>query len=210
MRMAALVSLALASVATGARAQHISTTYGGGISGGWALSEGTFGSRVRNGYDLTGELLILAQGAPVGIRFDAMYTHFGALPTLINELPTATGGSAAVYGALFDIVVGPPMGSGIHPYTVLGGGLYDRSVSVTRTAGQAVVFDDPYWGFTNKSIASSATSVSGTEIKPGVSYGGGLALGFSAITFFAEIRYHIIFTNVSHTNLLPITLGLRF
>jgi hypothetical protein len=207
--MAALASLALATAPAGVQAQQISTTYGGGVGGGWAFSEGQFGRRVRNGYDVTGELLILAQGAPVGIRVDAMYSHFGASPGLLNELPSATGGSAGVYGALFNLVVGPPMGHGFHPYTLLGLGAYGRRVSITRTTGLTATFNDPYWGFKNETIASAVSSITKTELKFGTNYGGGLAVGISAITIFAEIRYHIIYTNVAHTNLLPITLGLR-
>jgi len=209
--MAALASLVVASVPVSMQAQKISTTYGGGISGGFALSVGSFGSRVHNGYDLTGELLILAQGAPVGIRLNAMYTHFGtASSALLNELPTATSGSASVLGALFDLVIGPPMGTGFHPYTLLGAGAYDRIISVTRTAGQPVTFNDPYWGFKSQTISSATTSLDKTELKLGVNYGAGIAVGLGPIALFAEIRYHIIYTNVSHTNLLPITLGLRF
>ena len=59
-------------------------------------------------------------------------------------------------------------------------------------------------------IPSTATNLVKTELKFGTNYGGGLAFGISAITIFVEIRYHIIYTNVAHTNMLPITLGLRF
>ena len=139
-----------------------------------------------------------------------MYDRFTASPGLINEFPTAKSGSAAIYGGLFDIIAGTPMGTGIHPYGLFGLGGYVRHVSVTRTPGVPATFNDPFAGFSNLAVPANATGVAATEVKFGTSYGGGIAIGTPAVSFFAEIRYHIIFTNVDHTDLLPITLGIRF
>lgn len=207
---AGLLVLATSGVARAARGQQASTNYSFGVAGGWALPKGVFGDGTRAGYALGAELLLLAPGAPVGLRFDGMFDHVAATPGLIDQLPTATNGSAWVGGLIVDAVVGTPKGTGFHPYALVGGGVYARHVSIDRASGTAVTFNEPFWGFTNYAVPASATSEGGMEERFGMNYGGGIAFGIPVVTFFAEIRYHIIYTSGEHTDLLPITVGIRF
>jgi hypothetical protein len=185
-------------------------SYSVGVGGGIAVAEGALGDRFHNGYALSAEVLTLAPGAPIGIRLDGMFNHFGGSQTLINELPSATGGSALVYGLMLDAVLGTPKGRGFHPYGLVGFGLYMRHVSVDRTPGDTATFNDPFLGFNNRVVSATATNATGTETVFGTHFGGGVSVGLGPVSIFVETRYHVIHTDVEHTHILPFTAGLRF
>jgi hypothetical protein len=190
--------------------QQGGASYSLGVGAGVAVAEGALGDRFHNGYDLSAQLLILAPGAPIGIRLDGTFDHFGGSQTLIDELPSATGGSASLFGLLLDAVLGTPKGKGFHPYGLVGFGLYLRDVSVDRTPGDTAIFNDPFLGFTNRAVPATATGERETEVKIGTHFGGGVSLGLGPISLFIETRYQIIDTDVTHTHILPISAGLRF
>ena len=207
-RLAALI--ALCAIAAGTLRAQGGANYSVGVGAGVAVAEGALGDRFHNGYDVSAQLLTLAPGAPIGIRIDGMFDHFGGSQTLVDELPTATGGSASIFGLLLDAVLGTPKGAGIHPYALVGFGLYLRHVSVDRTAGDTATFDDPFLGFTNRPVSATATNESATETKIGTHFGAGVSLGLGRISVFVETRYHVIDTDVTHTHILPISAGVRF
>jgi hypothetical protein len=206
----ALAALAGMGVVDTAGAQKAATSYSFGIGAGWALPKGVFGDGTRAGYEVSGQVLVLAPGAPIGLRFDGSFDHFRATPGLIDLLPTATSGSAAIGALTLDMVAGTPNGKGFHPYAMGGAGGYLRHVEVYRTAGTAVLWNEPFWGFSDGAVSTTATHETDTQLRFGVNYGVGFSVGIKAISLYAEARYHIIYTSDEHTNMLPITLGLRF
>lgn len=103
-------------------------------------------------------------------------------------------------------------------YLIGGGGLYYRNANLSQvvTVGNSVACTPAWlsWGFTcssgfvtaNQSLKSASSTV----------FGGNFGVGFtvripdSHYNFYLESRYHYAPTKGVHTQLLPITVGVRF
>ena len=117
----------------------------------------------------------------------------------------------------------------VHPYRSVGfyliggGGLYYRSVTVTRYQGTTLApYCDP-WLYYCSAVPVSASSVLGTRSRWdwGLDVGAGVTFTVSPpVSLYFEVRYHYIFDGTftdssgkktsADGQYLPITLGVRF
>lgn len=103
-------------------------------------------------------------------------------------------------------------------YVIGGGGLYYRDVSLSQpiSVGSSVSCSPPWlmWGVTcssgivtaNQNLASSNSTVLGGNIGIGFTF----KLPDSHYKLYVESRYHYAPTKGVHTQLVPISLGIRF
>jgi hypothetical protein len=103
-------------------------------------------------------------------------------------------------------------------YFMGGGGFYYRDVSLSRpvSVGDSVTCNPAWlwWGFSCSSgIVTAHQSLAGST---STALGGNVGVGFTAripdssYSFYIETRYHYAPTKGAHTQLMPITLGVRF
>jgi Outer membrane protein beta-barrel domain len=122
-----------------------------------------------------------------------------------------------VYALSGNILVGTPIGRGNTVYAIAGGGWYRRTLEAKQTVFQAGTVCSPYWSWwgeecVNGIFATDVTVGSRTSSAPGFNFGGGLTcqIGDSPAHIYVEARYHLAYTRNVHTQILPLTIGLRF
>lgn len=207
----ALMAGALAA-ALQARAQE--SNYGRftfNIGGGYTAPVGDTSGRLDEGGNVQ---------AGVGFNINQ---YFGILGTFqFNHLGITSGalaiadqpdGHARVYTATLDPVVRFPIGGGAKAYLLGGGGWMRRTVEFTRpTLAQTIVFD-PWWGYFGPAVIP-VNQVLGTyrSDDPAWDVGGGLdiPLGRSRAKLYMEARYIRGFTSRANTEILPVTIGIRW
>ena len=93
-------------------------------------------------------------------------------------------------------------------YATGGYGVYNRRLLLTASGGVAVVACDQFW---QVCVSSAPDMVSGnpSPYKGGFNAGAGVAFG-STNKFFAEVRYHHMFTAGAATEVIPLTFGIRW
>jgi hypothetical protein len=71
---------------------------------------------------------------------------------------------------------------------------------------------DPFFGFYNAAVPVQNVLASYSVYKPGVNGGMGFSFGTRKnVKFYAEARYHrMILSEHSHTDIVPVTFGVRF
>jgi hypothetical protein len=71
---------------------------------------------------------------------------------------------------------------------------------------------DPFFGFYQFGVPANQVVASYTVNKPGVNGGMGVSFGSKwHVKFYGEARYHRMFLgNDRHTDLLPVTFGIRW
>jgi hypothetical protein len=96
-------------------------------------------------------------------------------------------------------------------YLIGGGGLYRRTQQFTQPGVATAVGFDPFFGFYQFGVPTTQILSSYSVNKPGVNGGAGIALGSKwGGKFFAEARYHRIFTSGPHTDYVPVSFGFRW
>ena len=121
------------------------------------------------------------------------------------------------YALTANLLIGTPIGHGKAIYVIGGGGWYRRTLEAKQTIFQAGTVCSPYWSWwgeecVNGIFATDVTVGSRTSSAPGFNIGGGLThqLGESPAHIYVELRYHLAYTRNVHTELLPLTCGIRF
>jgi len=99
-------------------------------------------------------------------------------------------------------------------YVIGGGGFYRRTVELTAPTVATVTAFDPFFGvFYPAAVPANTVLGSFTQNKAGLNIGGGVSVRVRADSntkFFAETRYHYIYTSPQRTSVLPVTFGLRW
>ena len=99
-------------------------------------------------------------------------------------------------------------------YVVGGGGFYRRTIEFTEPIYAMVTAFDPFFGILYPAaIPANAILGSFTQNKGGLSIGAGVSIRVrenSKAKFFAEMRYHYMFTTPQATTVLPVTFGFRW
>lgn len=181
--VAALAALLVSATASSAQSSKALSV---GISGGAAIPVGDFGEDLTTGYNGTASLMFRSFGSPIGLRIDGMYNKMSVKDDRTIDIPGAGILDAAVIsGANANLVYNLP-GTGISPYLIGGAGVYNLKLDIDNG-------DDP-----------------DSETKFGVNGGIGAAFPLSGFTTFIEARFHHIFTDVSATQLVPVTFGISF
>jgi hypothetical protein len=155
-----------------------------GISGGAAIPAGDFGDLYTTGFNGTVSLMLRSVGSPVGLRLDGMYNKMSVKDDATITVPGfGIADAAVITGANANLVYHLP-GTGISPYLIGGGGIYNMKIDVDGG-------DDP-----------------DSENKFGVNGGIGASFPLSGFSTFIEARYHHVFTDNKATQFIPVTFGI--
>lgn len=156
-------------------------------------------TRLDAGWNLAGGVGVTK--GYVGIMVDVLYNHFGFTDQALARAG-ARRGSQQYWGITVDPVFHVNERGPIDFYITGGGGLYGRT---TKYRAFADLIGQP-------SVRYDVVS-SDTIYKPGVDGGAGFAFRIderSNIKFFAEARYHHMFTRGPGASFVPVTVGIRF
>jgi opacity protein-like surface antigen len=183
----AAFALGLSVATTGAQAQETTTTTTRpvrfGVSGGLTIPTGDFGDAVNTGYNINGLVEGKLTTVPIALRGEFTFAHFD-----FDEDVLGVGGSdrllAGIASALYYFPV-RTNGNVIRPYVIGGAGVYNFR-------------DSP------DNLPSESTT------KFGLNFGGGIEFQLTGFSAFGEVRDHIVFTDVSNTNMIPLTFGIKF
>jgi hypothetical protein len=152
-----------------------------GIAVGAAIPIGDFANAYNTGYNGTVGLGLSSVGSPVGLRFEGMYNKFLGRNDIGGD-PHANQPDSRVIAGTANLVYSLP-GQGIRPYLIGGGGYYGLKVDLTN-----------------------AESVN----KFGINGGIGAMFPLSGFNTYVEARVHNVFTDVSSTRFIPVTVGILF
>jgi hypothetical protein len=96
-------------------------------------------------------------------------------------------------------------------YATGGYGLYNRRLLLAAPGPVPVVVCDDFWDVCVRSSPVSSEIVSGDLglYKGGYNAGGGVTFG-TRTKFFAEVRYHHMFTSEVPTQVIPLSFGIRW
>lgn len=183
-----LVAAAVAVGSATAEAQYADTESGGVrllIGGGSTLALGDFGDAFNNGPHGIVGLSFQPRGFPLGIRIDGMYHRISGDEDVLgfDDLNTQVinGTANLVYS------FSTSAETAIRPYIVGGGGLYNL-----------------------KAVGDDVPDGVESDTEFGINAGAGFDYrATDNLGIFLEGRFHLIFTEVDNTNVLPISLGVR-
>ncbi len=141
------------------------------------------------------------------------YNQLGVSSSVLqNEgVPNGTG---RIYSLTLNPIVHFNPRGRFDTYIVGGGGYYRRTVEFTQPTLVTVTAFDPFFGvFFPAAIPAETVLGSFAQNKGGLNAGAGVSVrvrGDSNAKFFAEARYHYMFTTPVATTLLPVTFGFRW
>jgi opacity protein-like surface antigen len=148
-----------------------------------------------------------------GILGEFGYNQLGVTSAVLQREGVPDGQGRIYSLTLNPIVHFNPRGR-FDAYIVGGGGYYRRTVEFTEPSLIAVMAFDPFFGVLfPATIPANTVLGSFTQNKGGLNIGGGISVrvrGDSNAKFFAESRYHYIFTSPVGMGLLPVTFGFRW
>lgn len=141
-----------------------------------------------------------------------MYNGFGVSRAVLNEAKVPDGNAH-----LWSLTANPKIrfspDSKIDPYVVGGIGYYRRVVEFTQPTLVPTLIFDPFFGALFNTLVP-ANQVIGRITRDGFggSVGGGVdvRLGSGGLKLFGEIRYHHANTGSIDTQMVPVTVGLRW
>jgi len=180
----AIAAVAMAAFTTTASAQS-SKGLSIGISGGAAIPAGDFADLYTTGYNGTASIMMKSVGSPIGLRIDGMYNRLSVKDDALIVLPgQGEIESASIASANANLVYSLP-GTGITPYLIGGGGIYQFKVHGDNFSTDS-------------------------ENKFGINGGIGAAFPLSGFNTFIEARLHHVMTDNESTQFIPVTFGISF
>ena len=103
------------------------------------------------------------------------------------------GGNVHIWDFTLDPIVHVTPHKPVDFYLSGGIGVYHRTQDFTAPTTSTFTAFDPFFGFYNVGIPTTAILSSNSVVKPGVNVGGGIAFGSRwRAKFYAEARYHRI------------------
>jgi opacity protein-like surface antigen len=119
-------------------------------------------------------------------------------------------GTAKLHGFTLNPTVHLNPGGPVGGYITGGYGVYNRRFQITTETIQGGWYCDPWWGWCVPGYYPVDVLLRDFSTwKGGFNVGGGVTFGSSA-KFFADVRYHYIFTPNIRTEILPFSFGIRF
>jgi opacity protein-like surface antigen len=169
-------------------------------------------SRLDPGFNITGGAGY--NFAPwIGILGEFSYNQLGVSSAALAAFG-APQGSARMYSLTANPIVRLNPRGRYDAYVVGGGGFYRRTVEFTEPTYAMVTAFDPFFGILYPAaIPANAILGSFTQNKGGLNIGAGVSIRVredSKAKFFAEMRYHYMFTTPQATTVLPVTFGFRW
>jgi hypothetical protein len=153
-----------------------------------------------------------------GVKAEYMYYDLGFKDSVkANQgLPDATG---RLQSATLNLVYSHTLQGKLGVYAIGGGGWYQRTVEArSQFLPQGTVCQPGYklWGITcttgiNPLVDPAQTLSSNTVSAGGYNFGGGFTYRVNwKAKVYVEGRYHHSYTSDDHTNVFPVTVGLRW
>jgi len=176
---------------------------------GFTTPVGGTGTRLNTGYNFD-----LGAGVNfnpwVGALFQFNYNGMDINSATLNAIGFPNGDVRLWSFTLNPIVHLNPHGK-VDFYLIGGGGLYHREQEFTQPAVATALGFDPFFGFFRFPVLTNQVLASYSVNKPGVNGGIGFSLGgYKRAKFYAEARYHRMFIGDRHTDILPVTFGIRY
>ncbi|HLJ14830.1 MAG TPA: outer membrane beta-barrel protein [Bryobacteraceae bacterium] len=147
-----------------------------------------------------------------GITGNFMFNQLGITRGALDAL-NEPDGNGKVYSITADPTIHMPLGHGFNAYLLAGGGWLRRTVQFTQpTIAETTVFD-PWWGYFGPALVPVNQVLGSVSDNGGVyDIGGGLNIPLpnTGIKLYLEARYYHGFTNNSNTEIVPVSLGIRW
>ncbi|HWB86234.1 MAG TPA: outer membrane beta-barrel protein [Bryobacteraceae bacterium] len=180
------------------------------VGGGFSEPVKDLGHHLDTGWNATAGAGVNLD-SHVGVMVDFMYNHFGINRTSLNEVQ-APNGTAGVWAFTLDPIVRFAPHGHVGFYVTGGGGVYHRTVEFTQPAIADVTLFDPWFGvFFPSQVVTNQVIGSFSVTKPGFNIGAGVTFRVGDNSqFYAETRYHKMFTDRVNTTILPVTFGFRW
>ncbi len=149
----------------------------------------------------------------LGVVGEFGFNNFGLNAASLAKAGVPDGSTRLYSVTLNPIIRFNPRGR-FDAYVIGGGGYYRRTVEFTRPAVGFVTVFDPWFGtFFNAPVATNEVLGSFTQNKGGWNAGAGVTFRVKADSnakFYAESRYHYMYTTPRRTSVLPVTFGFRW
>lgn len=211
-RRALVLSLSLlflASVAGTAFAQNgqdrlFTFNVGGGIT--------PVVGELRDRLDFGGHVLAGAGmnlGNSFSINAEYMFNGLGIDRAVLNQVQ-APDGSVRMHSITLNPRIRFAGGGPVSPYVIGGIGWYRRTVEFTEPVLITTTFFDPWWGFVEVPTVADQVIASFTRDAFGGNLGLGVDFRLGGAKLYTEARYHHANTARRSTQILPVTLGIRF
>ena len=148
-----------------------------------------------------------------GVNAEFGYNQFGINAASLVAAGVPDGSTRLYSGTLNPIIRFNPNGR-FDMYLTGGGGYYRRTVEFTQPAIATITVFDPFWGaFFNAPVQTN--QVIGSFVQNKMGWNGGAGVSFrvkpdSNAKFYAETRYHYVYTTPRRTTVLPVTFGFRW
>ena len=129
------------------------------------------------------------------------------------RLAGVPAGSTRIYSVTLNPIVRFHPRGRFDAYVVGGGGYYRRTVEFPQPTTATITAFDPFFGFFPALVPANVVLGSFTQNKGGLNIGAGISVrvrGDSNTKFFAETRYHYLYTTPVRTSILPVTFGIRW
>jgi hypothetical protein len=180
------------------------------VGAGFTNPVGTTGRNLDIGWNV---------GAGGGINFNShlgamLDFNFNRLGVNSNALQSVgfPDGNVRMWSLTVDPIVHLFPRRSVDVYLIGGGGLYQRTTEFTVPGVATGTAFNPFFGFYPAAVPVNVVASSSTINKPGVNAGMGFTFGRKGrMQFYGEARYHRMLTgDYLHTDMLPVTFGVRF
>lgn len=179
------------------------------LGGGFTTPRNQTGDRVNEpGWNGTAGIGL---HAPVlGVRAEYQYNHFGINAPTLSSLGYPDG-TMRIHSVTLNPQIELPWFGPVRAYAIGGGGYYRRTVEFTAPTTATFLGFDPFFNvFYPVAVPANQVLSSFTQQKGGINGGFGFTLGGDRVKFYAEARYHHIYTRPQPTTMIPVTFGIQF
>jgi len=145
-----------------------------------------------------------------GVNLEGGYDSMGIGTNVLSNLGYG-GGRLSIFSVVVVPIINIMPKGPVDLYITGGGGYYRVNQDFTQPGVAIGTGFDPFFGYYQVPFATDVVVASYSMNKPGVDVGAGIAFGSHwGGKFFAEARYHRIFTgNDRHVDYVPVTFGFR-
>jgi len=181
------------------------------IGGGFTEPAGPSNSRLDRGFNLGAGIGVNIIPA-FGVQAEFDYNQLGLQSSLLSAFG-APNGEARIYSATLNPVIHLNPHGRFDTYFIGGGGYYRRTAEFTQPTITTVIAFDPFFGFFPVGVPANQVLASYTQNKGGWNAGAGISFRMKQdgnAKFYAESRYHYIYTTPVRTTVFPVTFGFRW
>lgn len=185
--------------------------FSGSVGAGFTTPVYTTGKRLDAGWNAGGGVGVNISRY-LGVEGQFQFNELGVNNSTLNALQFP-GGDLQMWSLTLDPVIHFAPSNRFNPYIIGGGGLYHRTIEFTAPTVATLTAFDPFFGlFFPVAVPANQVLQSMSTYKGGVNGGMGFSIpiGNRKAKFFAEARYHHMYTSPRATTLLPVTFGIRW